>query len=322
MLFDKKIKEMYKKSLFSRADKTNDIRFFSSADFEGLREIPYSFVTGKGDKLVGAFYSYEGYVKNRLVVFDHGMGQGGHRAYMREIERLCKRGYLVFSYDHTGCNDSEGESTGGFSQSLADLDACLKSIKKNADFAGYDISVMGHSWGGYSTLNIAAFHPDVKHVISLSGPISLKDMQKQSFPGIAAIFRKSVYAMEVESNPDYVDANAIDALSKSDAALLYIHSADDPIVKAKNHFLKLKSAIGKRENTKFILLNGRAHNPNYTDDAVKYLGEFFADLTAKRAAGELNTEKACKEFVDSYDFWRMTEQDDAVWDEVFKTLEI
>ena len=322
MIFDKKVKELYRKNLFSRSDRAYDIRFFTSEDFTGLREIPYCFSTPKGDRLVGAFYNYDGYKKGRLVIFDHGMSQGGHRAYMREIETLCKEGYLVYSYDHTGCCDSEGVSTGGFSQSLCDLDACITAIKSDSDFKDCAISVIGHSWGAYSCLNIGAYHPDVKHVIAISGFISVRDMHKQLFPGFAAFFRGCVWSLEVESNPSYAEANAIDAFSKTDAALLFIHSADDTVVRAKNHFLKLKDALGDRKNTRFLLLNGRAHNPNYTDDAVKYLGEFFADLTARRGAGKLNTEKACAEFISEYDFYRMTAQDPLVWEAVFETLEI
>jgi pimeloyl-ACP methyl ester carboxylesterase len=322
MVFDKKVKELYRKNLFSRSDRAYDIRFFTSEDFPGLREIPYSFVSSKGDKLVGAFYNYKGYKKGHLVIFDHGMSQGGHRAYMREIETLCRGGYLVFSYDHTGCCDSEGASTGGFSQSLSDLDACITAMKKHPDLKGFDISVIGHSWGAYSCLNIGAYHPDVKHVIAMSGFISVRDMHKQLFPGFASFFRGCVWSLEAESNPDYAPASAVEAFKRTDAALLFIHSADDKIVKAKNHFLKLKAALHNRKNTKFLLLNGRGHNPNYTYDAVKYLGEFFADLTARRGAGALNTDKACADFIDEYDFYRMTAQDPEVWKEIFNTLSI
>jgi alpha-beta hydrolase superfamily lysophospholipase len=322
MSINKKVKDLYRKNLFTRADVASDVGYFTSEDFLGLREIPYSFVTEKGNVLSGAFYNYEGYKKGRIVVFDHGMSQCGHRAYMREIEKLARNGYLVYSYDHTGCAYSEGETMGGFSQSLADLDACLCALKNDPEFKGCEFSVIGHSWGAYSCLNIGAFHPDVKHVIALSGFISVKDMHKQLFSGVASFFRGAVYSLEAASNPRHAKSSAVKALNKTDAALLCIHSADDSVVSAKHHFMKLEKALGDRENTKFILLNGKAHNPNYTVDAVGYLGEFLAELTAKRANGELSEEKACEEFKRGYDFYRMTAQDEEVWKEIFKTLEI
>lgn len=320
MLFERKVKELYRRNLFSRADRARDVRFLTSADFDGLREVPYNFKTVKGDKLVGSFYYYPNPKEKRIVVFDHGMGQGGHRAYMREIETLCKNGYLVYSYDHTGCCDSGGESTGGFSQSLCDLDSCFAALKADAQFKGYGISVVGHSWGAYSALNIGAYHPDVKHIVAMSGFISVREMHKQLFSGVASFLRKTVFELEAESNPDYVESSAIDALKKTDAALLVIHSADDNVVSAKRHFEQLKYELRGRENTEFILLNGRAHNPNYTDGAVAYLAEFFKDLTGKRKRGELETDEACEKFIAGYDFFRMTEQDSAVWERIFTTL--
>ena len=210
---------------------------------------------------------------------------------------------------------------GGFSQSLADLDACLRALKADSEFADFDFSVVGHSWGAFSSLNIGAFHPDVKHIVALSGFISVKDMHKQLFSGVASFFRRTVYGLEAESNPRHADSSAIKALQNTDASLLCIHSADDEVVSAKHHFMKLREALKDRKNTKFILLDGKAHNPNYTADAVSYLGEFFKELTAKRSSGELDTQAKRDAFLDGYDFYRMTEQDDEVFEEIFKTLD-
>jgi hypothetical protein len=65
----------------------------------------------------------------------------------------------------------------------------------------------------------------------------------------------------------------------------------------------------------------RGHNPNYTPAAAAYLGEYAAALAKKRKAGELATVEQRRAFVDSWDFWRMTEQDDGVWAEIYAALE-
>ena len=101
-MLTKFIVEQYKKTAHGRQDDTGDVFYFSAADFEGLRAEPYVFTSSMGHELRGFLYSYENPVANRLIVFDHGMG-AGHWAYVREIEMLCKRGYLVLAYDHTGC---------------------------------------------------------------------------------------------------------------------------------------------------------------------------------------------------------------------------
>jgi pimeloyl-ACP methyl ester carboxylesterase len=88
---------------------------------------------------------------------------------MKEIERLAHAGYLVFAYDHTGCMESGGEHINGFAQSLADLHSALTVLEKDPSYSAYTFSVVGHSWGGYSTLNIAALHPEITHVVAISG---------------------------------------------------------------------------------------------------------------------------------------------------------
>lgn len=83
---------------------------------------------------------------------------------MKEIERLCRAGYAVLSYDHTGCMESGGTSPKGLAQSLCDLNDCIKAIKADTRFLGIDISVVGHSWGAFSTLNITSLHPEISHI--------------------------------------------------------------------------------------------------------------------------------------------------------------
>ena len=183
MLFEKQMIRMYRNNLFIRNDNRDGIFYFQETDFPGLTARPYTFPAGAGHDLKGYFYSYPNPNPDRLVVFDHGMGNG-HRAYMREIETLCRAGFLVYSYDHTGCMASGGKHIGGFAQSLADLDDCIKQLKRDPNLAGRSLSVVGHSWGGFSTMNIGAIHPEVKRIVSMSGFVSVRRMLEQTFAGV------------------------------------------------------------------------------------------------------------------------------------------
>ena len=129
MIFEKQVVNMYKGMMHTRCDDTETVFYFSAENFSGLKKEKYSFSSSLGHTLSGYIYSYESPISNRLVVFDHGFG-GGHRSYMKEIEMLCRQGYKVFSYDHTGCMESQGENTNGFAQSLHDLDDCLTALKR------------------------------------------------------------------------------------------------------------------------------------------------------------------------------------------------
>ena len=317
MLFEKQIEGIYRSNLFARQDNAGGIFYFQPADFPGLSAHPYAFPAIAGHILKGYFYHYADPIPGRLVVFDHGMGNG-HRAYMKEIEMLCRMGFLVFSYDHTGCMESGGQGTGGFSTSLSDLDACFRALKAEPALTGRSFSVMGHSWGGFSTMNIAALHPEITHVVSMSGFVSVERVVDQFFGGILKPYRKLAMELERRSNPDYVDFNAVDSLGKTKAKVLLIYSDDDATVKKQAHYDVLCENLCEKENIRFLLVIGKDHNPNFTQDAVTYKNAFFKTYAKKMK--KLKTPEAQKAFMDRYDWHRMTGQDEAVWKQIEEHL--
>ena len=172
MILLNQIEKIYNKQVLTRFKDYGTVYYFSEKDFPGMKKIPFAFRGNTGQKLQGYFYSYDKPIANKLIIFDHGMG-GGHRSYFREIETLAKKGYLVFSYDHTGCMESEGENTRGFAQSLNDLDCCVKALKKVDFLKGFDISVIGHSWGGFSSMNIS----DMQSLNSVVGGLASSGLE-------------------------------------------------------------------------------------------------------------------------------------------------
>ena len=83
----------------------------------------------------------------------------------------------------------------------------------------------------------------------------------------------------------------------------------------------LKAALEGRANIKLILVPNKGHNPNYTEDAVKYLGEYVSAKTKLTKKKKLETEEQKSAFVASYDWNRMTLQDEAVWNDIFECLD-
>lgn len=319
MIYDK-IESAFKSTVYSRADDTGTIFYFSSEDFPGLQKKPYPFRSSDGHSLSGYFYSYPCFKSGRIVIFEHGMGSG-HRGYMKEIELLARHGYLVFAYDHTGCMESGGETTGGFVQSLKDLNDAINTLHSDEEYRALDISVVGHSWGGFSTLNITAFHPEISHIVAMSAPISVPVLLEQYFHGALHGVYRRLYEAEKKANPALIDCNAISALSSSSVHALIIHSSDDKTVSCKKHFDVLQKALAGRENINFLKVNGKNHNPNYTCEAVKYKDNFFAEYKKlmKKAPPKTDAEK--KAFIARYDWNAMTEQDASVWEEIFAALE-
>ena len=318
MIFEKQIVNAFKGMMYTRCDDTETVFYFSASDFPGLHAEPYPFESSEGNTLKGYIYHYDNPIPGRLIVFDHGFG-GGHRAYMKEIEMLCKHGYTVFAYDHTGCMESEGATPGGMAHSLCDLNDCIKAIKADNRFEGMSISVMGHSWGAFSTLNISALHPEITHIVAMCGFVSVEDMVNATFSGLLKGYRKAIMALETESNPAFVKYNAVETLSHSKTKALLIYSEDDPMCK-KVHYDILEKGLKDKENVTLMLCNNKGHNPNYTEDAVKILGE-FGKARAKLAKNKKATAEDKATFVASYDWDAMTVQDEAVWQRIFEHLD-
>ncbi len=312
------IEKIYRSMVYTRADDNGCVVYFTAEDFEGLHREEYSFPSSLGHTLAGAFYYYDGFNENRLIIFEHGMGSG-HTGYMTEIERLCREGYRVFAYDHTGCMKSGGESTNGFAQSLRDLDDAIKALKKDEKYASLPISVIGHSWGGFSTMNISALHPDIEKCVAMSGFISVHLMLKSFFNGILSPFYKKILAMEIKSNPNY-DYNALATLKTTRSDVLIIHSDDDKTVSVKYSFDILRQSLADRPNIRFLRLTGKNHNPNYTEDAVKYKDKFFTEYRKALKKKALVTDEDKKAFKEKYDWKRMTAQDEKVWKEIIEFL--
>ena len=319
MIFEKQVVNTFKGMMHTRCDDNGTAFYFSASDFNGLISEPFSFKASAGHMLQGYLYHYEKPIENRLVIFDHGFG-GGHRAYMKEIELLCRHGYLVLAYDHTGCMESGGVSPNGMSQSLCDLNNCVENVKNDMRFVGFDISVMGHSWGGFSTLNICALHPEISHIVVLSGFVEVELLVNDFFAGLLKGYRKVILGLEKASNPRFVKYNAVESLKQSNAKALLIYADNDQMVR-KSQFDILKEGLAGRPNTTFMLEHNKGHNPNYTEDAVGYLGEYLAAKTKLTKKKKLVTKQQKKEFLAGFDWNRMTAQDERVWNAIFECLD-
>ena len=319
MIFDKLFLAIYKKTLITRQDDKGDVFYFDYTDFDGLKKEHFSFISKTGAKLDGGFYFYENPKADKLIVFDHGMGVG-HRPYMREIETICKAGYLVFSYDHEGTRNSEGKSIRGLSGSIHDLDSALDAIKDSHYYQGKEIIVIGHSWGGLSTKNIAILHPEVKKIVPMAGLSSVSQTVKSIVPDLFKHARKAILDFEESMNPGYAKLDAVESIKNSGVKALICHSIDDPLVPVKDHHYPLMEAFKENENVRFITVENRAHNPNFTPGAAKALKMFFAEKKQLEKKRKLKTKDEKSALIARHDFWKMSEQDMNVWNEIFQFI--
>ena len=142
---------------------------YSVNDFEGLKVEECVFPSNNGQLLAGYQYSKEDQQIKGVLVIAHGLGGGGHNTYMDIADYFTSNGYLVFAYDATGNDKSEGDSVEGLPQGVIDLDYALRYVKQVDEYQDLPIVLFGHSWGGYSVGNVLNCHPDVKAAVLVAG---------------------------------------------------------------------------------------------------------------------------------------------------------
>ena len=139
------------------------------------------------------------------------------------------------------------------------------------------------------------------------------------FDGILKGYRKAIMQIERNANPDFVGYHAVESLSKTDAKVLLIYSGNDKLCTKVAQYDTLKAGLDGKENIR--LVSDKGHNPNYTEDAVRYLGEYVSKRAKMIRKKQLETDEQKKAFLASWDWDRMTAQDDTVWNEIFQCLD-
>ena len=215
----------------------------------------------------------------------------------------------------------EGENIVGFAQSLCDLDYAINALHSAKEYGDAKYTVIGHSWGGFAALNISALHPEVESCVSISGFIGVERMIEQFFSGILKFYRPSVLRLEHESNPMYSLIDARKSLKNTKSRILYIASDNDPTVKTAYHFDTLKRSLPEVENIDFLLVEGKLHNPNYSENAVAELSKMTKAMTEGMKKKSFETPKAVEAFRTSWDWEKITEQDEELWSKIFNFIE-
>ena len=313
-------KPTFREQLIRRYDDDHIVHYCSAADFPGLDARKIGFRTPQGNGIVGYIYSYPNPSKGDLVVFCHGIG-GGHRSYMREIERICREGYEALAYDNVGCFESEGTDIRGLTEFINDLVSCLDWISGEEGLNGRGIHIMGHSCGGYAASNILSLRrKSIRSITSISAFASLGILEGGTFVGLDMNeYFDEMMANEKKVNPDYVQCCSAEAVKDAEIPVLLIHSKDDPFVSFSNDIGYLQTVIDN-PNVRFLATDGKGHNPNYTKDAVDYMAKSFGEYARLIGEGSLKTDEEKKAFMDKLDFVRMTEQDDQIWSAIFDNM--
>ena len=312
------ISAFYKKFVVHRYDPDGVIKYFTYEDFPGMTAEPIAFSTPQGVELKGNIYAYPDADAGSLVVFAHGIG-GGHRSYLREIELICREGYRVVGFDNAGCFASGGENIRGLTESVNDLNACLNFLRAQPRFAETRVSLVGHSWGGYAVGNVLNLRDDVYAAAVISGFASVEEFLRASFKGKHGFIRRGIYRFERRANPDCVALCSADALQETSAKALIIHSRNDAVVPISCGLEYVRARVDN-PGVRFLEIEDKGHNPQYSRDALEYMNAEFGEYNRLVAKKKLKTDEEKRAFTADWDYYRMTEQDGDVWKEIFELI--
>ena len=181
------------------------------------------------NELTGYYYPKEDGLG--LVVLVPGFNAGADD-FLWQIQSLQELGWAVFTFDTTGCCNSQGKNQVGFSQPVLDLEFTLKYIEKHQQFGYNDLVLMGHSQGGYAVCCALAGGYPVSAVVCISGVNSaMEGVMQMSTDAIGKVAYGNYGFLwlyqAILFGSDVLDQEACEAISQSQVPVLIVHGEQD-----------------------------------------------------------------------------------------------
>ena len=292
----------YLKNFICRYDREVGVPYYSVSDFKGLHEEIGTIVNSNKQKIHYYFYYFDNYKEDKIVLFCPGLS-AGHCCYMMEIASLAKKGYKVLTYDHQGCGESEGKNMYSLNQPTRDVNTILDELKIDKP-----IVLVGHSLGGYTSLNLINMRKDINKAVIISGFLKMK-LEISGFVKSKFII-KGIMKYERKVQPELYKLDNVEYLKETKDQLLFIHSEDDTMVPYETS-MKLVEGINN-PNIRTCLLTNRKHNPNYSDSAIEYMNEVFGNFYQLIKDKKIKTDEDKIEYFKPVILEKLVEQDEKV----------
>lgn len=263
------------------------LKYYTADDFKNIKAEPVSFPSDKGQILRGFLYSDNKYkVFKGLVIWVHGFG-AGHNAYTTEIVYLARQGYLVLGYDNTGCVMSDGKKIGGLTQGAIDVEYAIRFVAKDERLCLYKRILVGHSWGGYSAMNIFSTQEYVDGVVAMCGFDSayqiIADMSKRYFGGFSYLIYCYARLFDRLRFGKYGALSAKKSLQKSEVPVLLLYGEKDGVVYYKTNGKKILETVSDKNNIQSITYPEKGHSVYLTPSAENYMKEIFSKILSPQA---------------------------------------
>ncbi len=230
----------------------------------------------KNDTIKGCFITpNKKYDDTKIIIYCHGI-DSPKEAYMQDISVIANGGFEVFGFDYIGVNESEGKSVGGLASGLKSVDYAIKFIHN--EYPDKDIYVIGHSWGAWNTINSVKYNPFVKKICAIAPFITINSVAQLLMPPKFKFLALNTEIVEGFKYGKYAFANSIKSLNQYEGKALIIHSRDDGMVPFNASTKILEDKFKDNERYKFLILDGKKHNPQYTYESLRKTNEIFMKL--------------------------------------------
>jgi alpha-beta hydrolase superfamily lysophospholipase len=303
---------MYKRNFDKRYNDNHTLKYYTAEELN-LNSEPISFPTLDKTILRGYLFNSKDATSSKgLIVFSHGIG-AGHLPYMKEIAYMADNGYTVLAFDDKACNESDGEKLGGLTESLIDLDYCLKFVENNTKLNKMDIFLYGHGMGAFAVSNVTSLnHPLIKGVVALAPFNNEASFMYESYGRITTMRQRiiltSFRAIVKNRFKDYSKLSTVDSFDKSDIPHLIIAGEKDNVVDYSNNYFVFKDIFENKEGYRFISLPEIYNRPTLSKQASEYdmetndeLGQLQADFKEKVPEHRL------KKFYEELDYDKLNE---------------
>lgn len=265
MIKDKIISVMLDKGTNFRCDGSPFFLYPEISSFGVITE-PFSFQS-RDNTLYGDIVYKDKKEARGVLIFLAGFG-AGRKAYSTEISNFAKAGFIVFSFDGTGCMQSQGKNIKGLGQINVDIKNFFKYFKTLDSYKNFDIFVVGHSWGGYGALSTLNCDYNIKKVVSISGYFSNVDQYIKQAPALQK-YKKELTRVLINKFGDESAIDCFETLRTTNIPTLYVSGTNDNVIDFSSHFNKLKNEI-RNPNVHLIESKDRYHQPYWSVESQNY----------------------------------------------------
>ena len=294
------------------------LKYFTAKDFPNLEADEVEFINRRHLKLRGAFYYYDrGQPYLGLIIFPHGIG-AGHHAYMHLIEAFAQTGYIVFSYDNTGCELSEGKAIRGIPQAILDLEDAFKYLEKTT-YTNYAWYVVGHSWGAYTSLRASRLSSRVKKVVAIAPFDDVGELLGRYVPLMkyAKPFIGLIHRFQFPGRYTYQPSRFF--LKNMKVPHFIISGEHDDDIPLKGNYSRFLSVSQKQPLLKVMLAKNHRHNPYLIKASEDYVIDHILKGTQQMAL-EADPQKR-DAFFSSIDYEKVGQHDPKVINAILDFLQ-